>query len=229
MFNRGPFALDARSESTNLDFLRSCAIFFVVLFHILLYFQHTSTLRGHLNLMPIGHFGVLIFFVHTSLVLLSLERQDSRAPGAPLFTPFLIRRIFRIFPLSILVVVLVELFRVPVGHLLHATGILSNIFLLRDLTHTDPQSRRSGVCLTKCACIFFFRSFISSQRSGALRFLSLFFGSLRSLQARALATLKNLVSRTGFCPLLHGWRPRLQSLISSSPQSARGALAHRSL
>jgi peptidoglycan/LPS O-acetylase OafA/YrhL len=139
--------LYARSESTNLDFLRSCAIFFVVLFHILLYFQHTSTLRGRLNLMPVGHFGVLIFFVHTSLVLLfSLERQDSRAPGAPLFTPFIIRRIFRVYPLSILVVVLVELFRIPVGHLrdsqfsfvnLHVTGILSNIFLLQDLTHTE--------------------------------------------------------------------------------------------
>jgi peptidoglycan/LPS O-acetylase OafA/YrhL len=42
--------------------------------------------------------------------------------------------------------VLVELFRIPVGHLrgrqfffvnLHATGILSNIFLLQDLTHTE--------------------------------------------------------------------------------------------
>jgi len=140
-------SLNARSESTNLDFLRSCAILFVVLFHLLLYFQHTSTLHGHLNLMPIGHFAVLIFFVHTSLVLLfSLERQGSRAPGTPLFTPFIIRRIFRIYPLSILVVVLVELFRFPVGHLrdsqfffvnLHATGILSNIFLLQDLTHTE--------------------------------------------------------------------------------------------
>src|SRR5260370_14053273 len=102
LYSRGPFVWDARSESTNLYFLRSCAIFFLVLFHILLYFQHTSTLRGHLNLMPFGHFGVLIFFVHTSLVVLfSLERQDSRTPGAPLFTPFLIRRIFRIYPLSI--------------------------------------------------------------------------------------------------------------------------------
>jgi peptidoglycan/LPS O-acetylase OafA/YrhL len=141
--------LNARSESTNLDLLRSCAIFFVVLFHLLLYFQHTSTLRGHLNLAPIGHFGVLIFFVHTGLVLLfSLERQESRAPSTPLFTPFIIRRIFRIYPLSILVVLLVELFRFPVGHLrdsqfffvnLHATGILSNIFLLQDLSHTESS------------------------------------------------------------------------------------------
>jgi peptidoglycan/LPS O-acetylase OafA/YrhL len=139
--------LDARSESANLDFLRSCAIVFVVLFHVLLYFQHTTFLRGHLNLMPIGHFGVLIFFVHTNLVLLfSLERQESRAPGSSLFTPFIIRRIFRIYPLSILVVVLIELFRIPIGHLrdsqfffvnLHTTGILSNIFLLQDLTHTE--------------------------------------------------------------------------------------------
>jgi peptidoglycan/LPS O-acetylase OafA/YrhL len=93
------------------------------------------------------HFGVLIFFVHTSLVLLfSLERQDSLAPGTPLFTPFIVRRIFRIYPLSILAVLLVELFRLPVGHLrdsqfflahLHATGVLSNIFLLQDVTRTE--------------------------------------------------------------------------------------------
>jgi hypothetical protein len=100
LFNLGPFVLDARSESTNLDFLRSCAIFFVVLFHILLYFQHLHPARS-------------------------------------------------------------------------------------------PQSFPSN--------------------------------------ARTPARPALLCSRTGsFLPLLHGWRPRLQSLISSSPQSARGALAHRS-
>jgi peptidoglycan/LPS O-acetylase OafA/YrhL len=184
----------------------------VVLFHILLYFQHTSTLRGHLNLMPSGHFGVLIFFVHTSLVLLfSLERQDSRAPGAPLFTPFLIRRIFRIYPLSILVVVLVELFRIPVGHLrdsqfffvnLHATGILSNIFLLQDLTHTEsaiaplwslPYEMRVYLLLP---LIYLLAKKWRSPLPVALLWI------LAVIAARALTTLKNLVSRTGsFLPL----------------------------
>ena len=61
---------------------------------------------------PMGEFGVLLFFVHTSLVLMmSLERIE--ASGRPLFETFYVRRFFRIYPLSMACVTLVVLFRLP--------------------------------------------------------------------------------------------------------------------
>jgi peptidoglycan/LPS O-acetylase OafA/YrhL len=53
----------------------------------------------------LGRFGVLLFFVHTSLVLMhSMER--SGMSGRPLVKNFYIRRLFRIYPLSILTVLI---------------------------------------------------------------------------------------------------------------------------
>jgi peptidoglycan/LPS O-acetylase OafA/YrhL len=137
--------LHAKAESPNLDLLRSFAVLFVLIFHVLLYFQHT--VFPHISLASSGHWGVLIFFVHTSLVLMfSLERQNLRAPGEPFIGEFFARRIFRIYPLSILIVLLIALLRLPVGHLhsgkfifvnLSWPGLLSNLVLLQDLTHTD--------------------------------------------------------------------------------------------
>jgi len=60
-----------------------------------------------------GRLGVLMFFVHTSIVLmLSLERSEQRN-SSDLFRDFYIRRAFRIYPLSIACVLLVSAFGVP--------------------------------------------------------------------------------------------------------------------
>jgi len=57
-----------------------------------------------------GDLGVCSFFVHTSLVLTqSIAHQE---PG-PLFMPFMIRRCFRIYPLAVVVLSTVVLFRIP--------------------------------------------------------------------------------------------------------------------
>lgn len=84
-------------ESANLDFLRSVAVLLVFCNH---YFDiqyglgATGTLLWHL-----GQLGVLIFFVHTSLVLMwSLERSSLH--GGSLIAPFYVRRALRIYPLS---------------------------------------------------------------------------------------------------------------------------------
>ena len=77
----------------NLDILRGIAVLAVLVAHCLP--------ASHLQ-QGAGHYGVLIFFVHTALVLLfSLERHQG-PPG--LARRFYLQRAFRIYPLSILCV-----------------------------------------------------------------------------------------------------------------------------
>jgi peptidoglycan/LPS O-acetylase OafA/YrhL len=102
-------------ESPNLDFLRAIAVLSVYVFHLLytLGLSQTETPDGRPDFgWLLGRFGVLIFFVHTSLVLMmSLERMEHS--GRPLFSAFYIRRFFRIYPLSMACVALVVLFHLP--------------------------------------------------------------------------------------------------------------------
>jgi peptidoglycan/LPS O-acetylase OafA/YrhL len=89
----------------NLDVLRAVAVGLVFAEHMM----SMMKIRGLGNL---GHFGVLLFFVHTSLVLmLSIERLG--LSGQRLFTAFMVRRIFRIYPLSILIILLFVSFGIP--------------------------------------------------------------------------------------------------------------------
>jgi peptidoglycan/LPS O-acetylase OafA/YrhL len=140
--------MDANHESPNLDFLRSAAVIFVVWFHVLRVFEqnHRVEQKSIGALHSIGSWGVMIFFVHTSLVLMfSLERQQSGFPGEPDYLSFLVRRIFRIYPLSIFVVACVAILKLPVGdtiagHFIPATlslgGLLDNVFLIQNLSRT---------------------------------------------------------------------------------------------
>jgi peptidoglycan/LPS O-acetylase OafA/YrhL len=85
------------NESANLDFLRSIAVLSVFVTH----YYDIRTGAGAMCSIPwhLGLLGVLIFFVHTSLVLMwSLERTSTQ--GQRLVAPFYARRIFRIYPLS---------------------------------------------------------------------------------------------------------------------------------
>jgi peptidoglycan/LPS O-acetylase OafA/YrhL len=133
-------------ESPNLDFLRALAVLFVLIFHVLLFFQ--KTVIGPVNLHSIGQWGVLLFFVHTSLVLMfSLARQQNRSlDNKWLFSAFYIRRCFRIFPLSVAVVLATFFFHWPVGILhngqfqaapLGRFGLASNLLLTQNLTRSE--------------------------------------------------------------------------------------------
>ena len=132
------------ADDSNLDFLRAVAVLIVVVAHVTYFF---GILRlGSLDLLPIGFWGVLIFFVHTSLVLmLSLERQWKHGRD-DLFLTFMVRRVFRILPLSVLVLVLIIVFRLPQatlqpGKFIGATPtgweIFCNLALIQNLAKKD--------------------------------------------------------------------------------------------
>jgi peptidoglycan/LPS O-acetylase OafA/YrhL len=127
------------NDLANLDLLRSVAVGLVFFTHMM----DSMRIRG---LGDLGHFGVLLFFVHTALVLmLSLERLG--LSGGRLYTAFVVRRIFRIYPLSVLAVLFIVAFRVPsapwfgegvIGGFVWPgwQGLLSNILLTQNITHS---------------------------------------------------------------------------------------------
>lgn len=87
---------------SQLDFVRSVAVLLVFAGHLI----HTLGFDRAFGTM--AHFGVELFFIHTALVLfLSLERVGGG------FKEFYIRRAFRIYPLSILAVLLTIAFQIP--------------------------------------------------------------------------------------------------------------------
>lgn len=131
-----------RGASANLDFLRTIAVLLVLAQHLCrrVHIEHI----GWVPTTSLGLFGVLLFFVHTSLVLMySMER--SGLAGTPLLKDFYIRRIFRIYPLSILAVTVAvglhlesDINGTPglsYGHLPGKMAILSQLLLVQNVVH----------------------------------------------------------------------------------------------
>jgi peptidoglycan/LPS O-acetylase OafA/YrhL len=121
--------------SPNLDLLRAVAVLCVFVSHLLDVF-------GIRSFGSLGRVGVIIFFVHTSFVLMgSLERlQRDAQSNWQLLAGFWCRRFFRIYPLAILFVVLIALFRIPAdpGAVYQWIGLrafLSNLALTQNLTY----------------------------------------------------------------------------------------------
>jgi peptidoglycan/LPS O-acetylase OafA/YrhL len=91
--------------NTNLDCLRAVAVTLVLIDHIGASVGVSSW--GYMPLGYMGVFGVYLFFVHTSLVLMwSLERQ-------PHVLNFYIRRAFRIYPLALAAMAVALVFQQP--------------------------------------------------------------------------------------------------------------------
>lgn len=123
-----------RSDSSNLDLLRSVAVSLVVLSHLLL--ENSLTGGDDYHVQTLGTLGVLIFFVHTCLVLmLSLDRQAAYGKEHQGTFLFLVRRAFRIYPLSIVTVIAVASFawlyadKPPTGW-----AVVSNLLLIQNIT-----------------------------------------------------------------------------------------------
>jgi len=114
----------------NLDILRTVAVTLVLISHLPnLEFPSYYEQRG------LGLLGVVIFFVHTSFVLMSsLERINSKNI---INYKFYIRRIFRIYPLSIFAVCLYSYIGFISDYKLDLNSFFSNIFLIQNFTQAQ--------------------------------------------------------------------------------------------
>jgi peptidoglycan/LPS O-acetylase OafA/YrhL len=117
-------------NSANLDVLRATAVLMVFCHHLLEYGYFSER-----RVSGLGQFGVLIFFVHTSLVLMMSMERNSGALN------FYIRRFFRIYPLSMLVIGMVVVLHIPSNPAreyvwLGKFNLLSNLALTMNLTHS---------------------------------------------------------------------------------------------
>ncbi len=125
----------------NLDVLRSIAVLAVLFCHISHFVLPSTDADGIFEI--VGRLGVILFFVHTSLVLMmSLERSHSE----PHFIArFYVRRIFRIYPLSMVAVLISYTLHVPsapwwsaVFQPVSAPNLLANLLLMQNLTRHPP-------------------------------------------------------------------------------------------
>jgi peptidoglycan/LPS O-acetylase OafA/YrhL len=114
-----------------LDGVRAVAVLLVVVCHLLL--QVIGGDPAYYSIHAMGHLGVAIFFVHTTLVLMgSLARNGSAV------IPFYVRRLFRIYPLAITVVLFIALLQLAGSSPIDVGRLLSNVFLVQNLTGDQP-------------------------------------------------------------------------------------------
>ena len=104
-----PSNVTGKADSATLDVLRALAVLYVLFSHVCKELIPPAAF-GRFAILTLGKVGVYFFFVHTSLVLLlSLQRRIAGKGRLPLFVSFMLRRVFRIYPLSVVVVATVHL------------------------------------------------------------------------------------------------------------------------
>lgn len=127
-------------HDSNLDILRSIAVLSVFFAHLLRFAPHFDVSAHGAQQVSLGMAGVLIFFVHTSLVLMqSLERTGKELADWPLAKYFYIRRAFRIYPLSVCVILISIALSIPSNPLVQYRSYrlgwaLSNLLLIQNIT-----------------------------------------------------------------------------------------------
>jgi peptidoglycan/LPS O-acetylase OafA/YrhL len=115
----------------NLDFLRAVAVLLVLAAHVAGY-----TIRTNAISYAMGQLGVMLFFVHTSLVLMqSLERQQ--LGGAALFRAFYLQRACRIYPLAIVMLLGIYIF---LDARWTPFELLANLLLVQNLVYARYMS-----------------------------------------------------------------------------------------
>lgn len=131
-----PKASTGVAESANLDFLRSFAVLAVLV-------AHSRTIFGITGVaLVVGRTGVLLFFVHTALVLLqSLERMHAAGDNM-IALRFYIQRWFRIYPLYLVAIAASLLFGIP-AFAPNAHGlkwIVANLLMVQNLAFLPSVS-----------------------------------------------------------------------------------------
>ena len=135
--------------SRNLDILRMIAVALVVQDHLFTFWGNPSFLNRNIIPLRLGRFGVVLFFVHTSLVLMaSMERQWKKTGRHRFVSIFLIRRGFRIYPLALAALLLTVALNIPgqiavhnVTHVPYGTKtLLANIFLVQNFAGGEGAS-----------------------------------------------------------------------------------------
>jgi peptidoglycan/LPS O-acetylase OafA/YrhL len=127
-----------RLPERNLDILRAVAVTCVLADHTMSAWG--TSLAPLIDDWTLGRMGVLFFFVHTALVLMSsLERQGTGRHHW--IRIFYIRRAFRIYPLAIVSVLIYALFSLPASvPILGVPGpsvVLNPVTLAANLTLTQ--------------------------------------------------------------------------------------------
>lgn len=131
--------LDMDKELANLDLFRSVAVLMVVLDHTLDAVHSPYGDFAHW----LGQLGVMFFFIHTSFVLMgSLERLSINQE--PAVQRFYVRRLFRIYPLSIFALLVVTTLHIPPyleGNAppLNLQQIFANLLLVQNLTSVGSR------------------------------------------------------------------------------------------
>jgi peptidoglycan/LPS O-acetylase OafA/YrhL len=134
--------MPSRSLQPNLDILRAVAVLLVLADHGLEVIGHRTGRSANPYDAYAGRLGVLLFFVHTSFVLMgSMDRLGLR--GRALLRSFYVRRAFRIYPLAVVCILTVVACRIPwlpwesfepprIG------AVLANLTLTMNLSYTRP-------------------------------------------------------------------------------------------
>jgi len=143
-------AMTKAPQNSNLDILRSVAVLAVFLCHLLQVIagcKFGERLAFGIETYSLGQIGVVIFFVHTSLVLMqSMERTGTRISQSALLRYFYIRRAFRIYPLSIGAILIAIAFSIPANPLGVAyqwrgmRWFLANILLIQNIGNIGSVS-----------------------------------------------------------------------------------------
>ncbi len=117
------------------------AVLLVVQDHLFTFWGNPTYL-GFIVPLRLGRFGVIIFFVHTALVLMaSMDRQWKKTGRHRFVSIFLIRRGFRIYPLAVAALLITMVFNIPgqsairnVTHVPHsARNVVANFFLVQNV------------------------------------------------------------------------------------------------